>query len=66
MKMLPPEFSIPLKRRGRPSISDQGTTVQVGVSIPADKFDELCRRALREGVSVPEIIRRDLQRNKNP
>ena len=32
--------------------------MQVGVTVPAKKYDELCRQALRQDASVPEIIRR--------
>ncbi len=53
------------KRRGRPALDPRDTSVRVGVSLPSRQYDDLCERAIRESVSVPEIIRRDLQR-KNP
>lgn len=46
--------------RGRPPLDEHDTSVQVGVTLPAKQFDELCRQALREDVSVPEIVRRML------
>ena len=47
---------------GRPPLDDRDASVRVGVSLPAKQYDGYARRALREDVSVPEIIRRDLQR----
>jgi hypothetical protein len=46
---------------GRPPLDDDDTTVEVGVSLPSKQFDAYAKRALREAVSVPEIIRRELQ-----
>lgn len=46
---------------GRPPIDEDDPSVPVSFSLPSKKFDALCRRALREDVSVPEIIRRDLE-----
>jgi len=43
---------------GRPPLDANDTSVHVGVKLPAKRFDELCRRALHEDVSVPEVIRR--------
>lgn len=54
-----------LRRPGRPPLDDDDETVRVGVSLPARQFDEYCRRAQREDVSVPEIIRRELQEKKS-
>jgi hypothetical protein len=45
---------------GRPRVDDDDETVEVGVSLPLKQFDEYARRAIREDVSVPEIIRREL------
>lgn len=49
---------------GRPPLDDNDPSVYVGVSLPSKQFDEYCKRARREDVSVPEIIRRDLQQQK--
>jgi hypothetical protein len=46
---------------GRPRVDDDDETVEVGVSIPLKQYDGYATRALREDVSVPEIIRRELQ-----
>lgn len=46
---------------GRPPIDDEDTSVEVGVTLPATQFDAYAKQALREDVSVPEIIRRALQ-----
>ena len=55
------------RRRGRPSIDGtDDPVVQVGVTLRKAYFDALCRQAKREGVSVPELIRRGLAGNKNP
>lgn len=47
-------------KRGRPRLDDADASVHVGVTLPSKQFDAYSRRALREQVSVPEIIRRDL------
>jgi len=49
---------------GRPPLDDEDSTTEVGVSLPTKQFDAYARRALREDVSVPEIIRRDLDDGK--
>jgi hypothetical protein len=55
-----------MKKRcpGRPPLDDEDPSVHVGVTIPSKQYDEYCRRALREDVSVPEIIRRDLDEHR--
>jgi hypothetical protein len=45
---------------GRPPLDDDDPSVSVSVSLPSKQFDALCKRAQREDVSVPAIIRRDL------
>ena len=49
---------------GRPPIDDTDASVEVGVTLPAKQFDAYARRALREDVSIPEIIRRELKEKK--
>jgi len=49
---------------GRPAIDDVHASVEVGVTLPAKQFDAYAKRALHEDVSVPEIIRRDLNETK--
>jgi hypothetical protein len=50
---------------GRPPLDDNDTSVPVCVTMPSKLFAEFCKRAQREDVSVPEIIRRDLQEKKS-
>lgn len=45
---------------GRPRVDDSDGTIEVGVSLPLRQYDGYAKRALREDVSVPEIIRREL------
>jgi hypothetical protein len=47
---------------GHPPLDDDDPSVQVCVSMPSKQFDEYSKRALRDDVSVPEIIRRDLEK----
>lgn len=49
---------------GRPPLDEDDPSVSVTVSMPSKQFREYCRRAQREDVPVPEIIRRDLDPNK--
>lgn len=46
---------------GRPRVDAHDDSVEVGVTLPVKQFDAYAQRALREDVSVPEIIRRELQ-----
>lgn len=48
----------------RPRLDPNDSSVYVGVTLPAKQFDELSKRAIREDVSVPEIIRRQLEAKK--
>lgn len=50
---------------GRPPLDPHDPSVRVGLSLPSKRYDDLCERALRERVSVPEIIRRDLKGKKS-
>lgn len=50
------------RRPGRPSIDDSEACVQVGLTLPQTQYDRYARQALREQVSIPEIIRRELRR----
>lgn len=43
---------------GRPPVDEHDTSVQIGVTLPSRKFDELCQEAQKQGTSVPEVIRR--------
>jgi hypothetical protein len=48
---------------GRPPLDEDDPSVSVSISLPSKKFAAICKRARREDVSAPEIIRRDLDRS---
>jgi len=50
-----------MKRTGRPPIDEEDASVPVCVSLPGRQYDALYTRAQAAGVSVPEVIRRDLE-----
>jgi hypothetical protein len=50
------------KPGGRPPLDPRDPSVHVGVALPGQQYDAYAKQALREGVSVPEIIRRELQK----
>jgi hypothetical protein len=50
---------------GRPRVDKNDDSVHVGVTLPAKQYDQYSTRAIREDVSVPEIIRRELQQKKS-
>lgn len=52
------------RRPGRPSVDHEDESVCVGVTLTAAQYDEFCKTALREDISVPEVIRRELATNK--
>jgi hypothetical protein len=55
------------RRPGRPPLADDDPSVPVHLKLPSREYDEAYRRAQREGVSVPEIIRRELRQEfRNP
>jgi len=45
---------------GRPRLDDDDDSVDVHLKLTASHYDELCRRAGEDRISVPERIRRDL------
>jgi hypothetical protein len=47
---------------GRPRLDDNDRSVSASVKMPGKQFDAVCQRALRDRVSVPEVIRRALDR----
>ena len=49
---------------GRPPVDADDKSIKVGVSLPSKQYDDLVRRALADDCSVPEIIRRDLKRDR--
>jgi len=51
-----------MKRPGRPALDPDDRSVPVSINLPSKQYDALCRYALREGVSLPEFLRRYLPR----
>jgi hypothetical protein len=49
---------------GRPPLDEADPSVSVSISMPSRQFAGYCARAHADDVSVPEIIRRDLEPNK--
>lgn len=49
---------------GRPPLDDEDPSVGVSVRMPSKQYDALHARASGERVSVPEIIRRAIRREK--
>jgi hypothetical protein len=46
--------------RGRPPLDPSARSVAIQLRVPARDYDVLYGRAQREGVSIPEVVRRDL------
>lgn len=46
------------QRPGRPPLDAKSPSVRVNVRVPGDQYDALWAKARREGVTVPEVIRR--------
>jgi hypothetical protein len=46
---------------GRPRLDDDDPSVYVGLTLPSKKYDAYCKRAREEDISVPEVIRRDIE-----
>jgi len=54
-----------MKRRpGRPTVSPDDRSVQVGLTLSEKEYDRLWRKAFRLEISVAEVIRRELARIK--
>jgi hypothetical protein len=52
------------RSRGRPPLDPTDRSVKLCITLPLRQFDGYCSKALREAVSIPEIIRRELRGNK--
>jgi len=52
-----------MKRTGRPSLDPDGS-VEMCLTLPAKRYDELHAQARAERVSVPELVRRALTPNR--
>jgi hypothetical protein len=55
-------------RPGRPSVDADDESTRLSVTLPTKQYDDLCRQALRDDVSLAEVIRRELRVSgaKNP
>jgi len=53
----------PEPRLGRPPIVDVGIAAKVNVRVAPADYDRMHARAARDGVSVPEVIRRAIRRD---
>jgi hypothetical protein len=49
------------RRLGRPPLDDHAPTVPVTVRMPATRYEELCRLAVRDRRSVGDVIRASLK-----
>ena len=52
------------RRRGRPPVDPAGRSVTLSITLTQQDFDRYCVQAVRAAVSVPEIIRRELENKK--
>jgi hypothetical protein len=51
-----------VKRRGRPRVDAGDGSQTVTVTLPRKQFDRYCLDARRQAVSVPAVIRRELEK----
>jgi hypothetical protein len=51
-----------MKKPGRPRLDPADRTVPISFGLPQRQYDALCRQALREGVSLPMLVRQALSR----
>jgi hypothetical protein len=54
------------RRPGRPPLDRSDRSVEMCLTLPSKRYDELYTRAVRARVSVPELVRRDLDRVEKP
>lgn len=50
------------KRPGRPRVDDKDDSVQVCLTVTQRTYDRAYVEAQRDGVSIPEVLRRQLAR----
>ena len=43
---------------GRPPLDADDPSVPIHVTLPSKQFEELCKRARRQDLSIPEYLRR--------
>jgi hypothetical protein len=53
-----------MKRPGRPRVDPDALSVYVSVTLTAAQYDALCKKALQLDVSIPEMIRRELDKQR--
>jgi hypothetical protein len=54
----------PTRRRGRPPLDPSDRSVELCLTLPGRRYDELYSRARVARLSVPELIRRSLNPDK--
>jgi hypothetical protein len=50
------------RRPGRPALTEGDTPAHVNLTMPSKDYDRAHKIARRDGVSVPEVLRRGLAR----
>jgi hypothetical protein len=53
----------PPRRLGRPPLDTRYPSVPISTRLPTPEYDELCKRAQRDHVSVADLVRQRLQRD---
>jgi hypothetical protein len=51
-----------MKRPGRKPLDPRDPSVKVTISLPTKQFDHYCAAARRQDLSLPEVIRRALEK----
>jgi len=54
-----------MKSNGRPRVDPDDQSVQVCVTLPSRQYDSFASTARRSDISVPEVIRRQLQSRRS-
>jgi hypothetical protein len=52
------------RRPGRPRLAPGDTSTHLTLTLPTKHYDALARQAVRAAVSVPELVRRQLEKNR--
>jgi hypothetical protein len=53
------------KKRGRPTIKAGEPSAAINLKLPVSQWDEVDRRARREGISSAEVVRRLIKTTEN-
>ena len=51
---------------GRPPLDPDDPAVAVHLKLPSKEFDQWCARAAAARITMPEMIRRELRKEKDP